>query len=81
MHWVKAKTPEGRDAYINLAAIPSMARTTDLPNNVTMLFLGGLTTVNGQIDYARTVVVETPEELISLPALKATAPAKKVAKR
>ena len=80
MHWIKAKTPEGRDAYVNLDAIPSMARTTDLPNNVTLLFLGGLTTVNGQIDYARTVVVETPEELLALPVVSSGA-VKKVAKR
>ena len=67
MHWVVAMTPEGTKALVNLAAVPSMARTEG-EDAVTILFLGGVCMLgNGAMVYAQTRVKETPEELLARP--------------
>ena len=72
MHWVMATTPDGKKTPINLAAIPSMDRgKLDDGKGVTILFLGGMCiSVGGEISYARTLVLESPEELFALPKVQ-----------
>jgi hypothetical protein len=70
MHWVLATTPEGVKIPVNLAAIPTMMRLGD----ATVLFLGGVGVLPHPdptkpliVEYARTLVRETPEQLLALP--------------
>lgn len=70
-HWVAAtKTTGDGKIYLNLAAIPAMlpAKLED-GRNVTLLLYGGVTLgPDGKVIYAKDFVVETPEELLRLPA-------------
>mgnify|MGYP001569366816 CR=1 FL=1 len=75
MHWILATLPDGKKAPVNLDAIPSMQRGTvadgDKSTPVTLLFLGGIAVaIQGQISYAITSVLETPEELLALPKME-----------
>lgn len=71
--WVKATTPDGRPAWVNIAAVPTMMRAND--DLSTIIFLGGVTAMverspdggNKQgIRYATTMVQESPEQLIAM---------------
>ena len=73
MHWVYATDPNGNKVPVNLAAMYTMSRGKLNDKEVTVLFLGGS---NGQADYAKTIVVETWEELFALTPIPVAAPAK-----
>lgn len=72
MRWVEATRPDGKKCHVNLDAIPSMDRNGAKidDKDVTLLFLGGIAiSVQGNVSYASTAVLETPVELISLPEI------------
>lgn len=79
MHWVKATTPEGVPAYVNLSAIHTMMRVGE----TTMLFIGGVAVATDEVEqedgsvrrnhlpvWAKTDVRETPVQLLNLPVIE-----------
>lgn len=71
MHWVKATAPDGRPCYLNMSAIMSMIRVDSL----TICYIGGLCQVAREdgsttIVHANSQVIETPAELLNLPAIE-----------
>lgn len=71
MHWVWATDAHSRQRIpVNLAAIPTMTKVAGQDGARTILFLGGLAIdAAGKHHYAQTHVLETPEELLALPAV------------
>lgn len=74
MHWVWATSADdGKKIPVNLAVLFSMlpVPAKEAVPARTVLFLGGITqSIQGQVTYASTHVLETPDELFALPVIE-----------
>lgn len=77
-HWVWATSHEGYKIPVNLGSIHTMHRCflmgkdgKPTETEVTILYLGGVVMMpNGTMDYAKSLVRETPAELFAMPKIK-----------